>query len=719
MDTHAILRRLVAIALAATAASCLLAGPGVPEPVRIEVACGTSGSRGALFDDAEVATVSVRVLDQTDTEIGTGTMARGASSWTGRIAVSQTGLAAFEASAIGSSGAVLFTGTAEVVLTGSGDAVFIPMAVAVSVEMLTVDGGAFVMGAAGTLWAEPEHDVTVTSFAIGKYEVTFDQYDAFCNDTARAKPGDGGFGRGARPVVYVSASDVFEFCNWLSDREGLDRVYVLDGSTWVMDRGMDGYRVPTEAEWEFAASGGGLGQGHPYAGAASFSGVGWTYENSGGVPHPVGGLAPNELGACDMTGNALELCWDFFGDYPAGPQVDPTGPASGSVRALRGGSWSFDGDDCTVHDRVPMGGTPDVCGGFRLARTLPLNDAEATAADADALAIGFASGDSAEAVSGDLTLPGSGQHGTTVAWASSDQAVIETTGVVRRPFAPSPPSVTLTATVTRNAASVDRDFVLSVVPRRPVTMVAVQGGGFSRTFMSTTQWVTVSGFSISECEITFDQYDAFCEATSRTPAPDDFNWGRGDRPVINVTWYDAVEYCNWLSTCQGLTEAYAIDKATPDPGNLDTNDPYKWTVTVVPGAPGYRLPTEAEWEWAASGGPLTHGYPYAGSATADEVAWFYDNSGIKTQPVGTKASNELGIFDMSGNAGEWCWDWYGGYSSSPETDPTGPTSGLQRMVKGGTWFSDASGIVVTVHVLRGNPSSSGNDDRGFRVVRRP
>ncbi|MGM9868691.1 MAG: formylglycine-generating enzyme family protein [Sodaliphilus sp.] len=99
----------------------------------------------------------------------------------------------------------------------------------------------------------------------------------------------------------------------------------------------------------------------------------------------------------------------------------------------------------------------------------------------------------------------------------------------------------------------------------------------------------------------------------------------------------------------------------------------------------FRLPTEAEWEYAARGGNKSQGYKYSGSNTINDVACYSDNSNTTAHPVATKAPNELGIYDMSGNVYEWCSDWYGSYSSSAQTNPTGPTSGYGRVYRGGGW----------------------------------
>jgi len=204
----------------------------------------------------------------------------------------------------------------------------------------------------------------------------------------------------------------------------------------------------------------------------------------------------------------------------------------------------------------------------------------------------------------------------------------------------------------------------------PANMVLVDGGTFQ---MGSTDYsdekpvhqVTVSSFFIGKYEVTQKEWQSIMGNN-----PSGF---KGDnRPVEKVTWYNAVEYCNKLSKKEGLTPVYTIN------GN---------NVTCNWSANGYRLPTEAEWEYAARGGNKSKGYTYSGSNTVGNVAWYDSNSSYRTHDVGTKAPNELGIYDMSGNVWEWCWDWYDifYYSNSPKNDPKGANSGSSRVYRGGSW----------------------------------
>ena len=189
------------------------------------------------------------------------------------------------------------------------------------------------------------------------------------------------------------------------------------------------------------------------------------------------------------------------------------------------------------------------------------------------------------------------------------------------------------------------------------TMIAVKGGTFQMGNDVGYEWekpvhqVTLSDYYIGETEVTQELWNAVMGSN-----PSKFT-GNMQRPVEMVSWNDCQTFISKLNQLTGKT---------------------------------FRLPTEAQWEYAARGGNKSKGYIYSGSNEIDEVAWYEYNSGGMTHPVQTKAPNELGIYDMTGNVYEWCTDWYGAYSSAAQTDPTGPATGSDRVYRGGSWGSDAT-----------------------------
>ncbi len=247
-------------------------------------------------------------------------------------------------------------------------------------EMVLVEPGSFQMGSASGRSAEqPVHTVSITEpFYVSKYEVTFDQYDEFHKDARSGSPppDDGGWGRGNRPVTRVTWYDAVKYCNWLSERERLTPCYSGGGITTECDFMANGYRLPTEAEWEYAARGGCKSQGFTYAGSDNVDDVGWYLDNSGGQIQPVGQKKPNELGLCDMSGDVWDFCWDWYeiDYYKSSPSSDPTGGAIPSPyerkRARRGGAWDEAADSLRIafrsHDWPDF---VDNCNGFRIVRT--------------------------------------------------------------------------------------------------------------------------------------------------------------------------------------------------------------------------------------------------------------------------------------------------------------------------------------------------------------
>jgi len=277
-------------------------------------------------------------------------------------------------------------------------------------------------------------------------------------------------------------------------------------------------------------------------------------------------------------------------------------------------------------------------------------------------------------------------------------------------------------------------------------MVFVEGGTFMmgctseqkdcRDNEKPAHKVELASFYMGATEVSFAEYDAYYNATGKKK-PDDVGWEHGKRSAINVSWYDVVEYCNWLSELEGLEVCYSIDKGIKDPNNKNDSDDVKWTVVCDFGMNGYRLPTEAEWEYAARGGNESTGYIYAGVSIEDslhiygnfcdskcEYSWqvISQNDGyMYTSPVGIYRPNELGLYDMSGNVWEWCWDWYDSdmYKGRQQIyfSPRGSIYGSHRVLRGGSW-SDES-VYLRVSNRNYYWPLNRNNYVGFRLARTP
>lgn len=228
-------------------------------------------------------------------------------------------------------------------------------------------------------------------------------------------------------------------------------------------------------------------------------------------------------------------------------------------------------------------------------------------------------------------------------------------------------------------------------------MIYVEGGSF-RMGATAEQGSEVGGgdtpvhtvqlesFYIAECEVTQAQWEAVMGTTIyrqrdlRDASYPIYGVG-ADVPMYYISWDEAQAFCRELSAMTGRT---------------------------------YILPTEAQWEYAARGGKHSKGYKYSGSYMVDAVAWYSQNSGRKANPVKQKRANELGLYDMSGNLMEWCYDWYDSYSSSPQNNPTGPSSGANRICRGGDWDGPVVYCRVSYRCAISPTNHSGTV--GFRVV---
>ena len=223
-------------------------------------------------------------------------------------------------------------------------------------NMVFVEGGSFQRGSA---------KITVSSFLIGKYPVTQKEWTELIDDNPSRFKGD------KRPVEQITWYQAVEFCNLLSQKEGLIPAYTINGTRVSCDWESDGYRLLTEAEWEFAARGGILSKGYIYSGSDTLDEVGWYWYNSSKQTHEVGQKKVNELGIYDMSGNVWEWCWDNYGDYAYEQSINPRGSHNDSRRVNRGGSWRSVDDYCQVcrrDDEAPIKTFHNL--GFRFARSV-------------------------------------------------------------------------------------------------------------------------------------------------------------------------------------------------------------------------------------------------------------------------------------------------------------------------------------------------------------
>lgn len=450
--------------------------------------------------------------------------------------------------------------------------------------MVLVKGGTFRMGSSETYSnEEPIHSVTLNSFYIGKFEVTQAEWQAVMGNNPSLFKDDN------YPVERVSWNEAIEFCNKKSQKEGLTPCYQGTGDNIACNFSASGFRLPTEAEWEFASRGGVKSRHYEFSGSNHAREVGWYEVNSRDKTQSVGRKKPNELGIYDMSGNIREWCWDWHDDnyYKNSPAINPRGPNTppeAKNRSYRGGS----------------------------------------------------------ACSREIWLRNCTRFGQ----------------------APDSKNYELGLRIVKNHTGKGHP---------PQGLVFVKGGTFKMGSRKGTNGekqvhnVTMSSFYMGKHEISQEEW--------KKVMGNDPSFRKGNQCPMNfIDWYEAVEFCNRRSEIEGLTPCYT--------GSGDH-------IICNFAANGYRLPTEAEWEYASSGGLQSQHYKFSGSNDVNEVGWHYNNSFVYFQPLGWKKPNELGIFDMSGNMWEWCWDWYGFdyYCNSPANNPRGPLSGIRRTARGGSWLN--------------------------------
>jgi formylglycine-generating enzyme required for sulfatase activity len=512
-------------------------------------------------------------------------------------------------------------------------------------DMVFVEGGTFTMGCTETRGykcrdtEKPAHKVTVSGFYIQKYEVTQKLWKSVMGSNPSFFEGDDNL-----PVEKVCWKDAQEFIQKLNAKTGKT------------------YRLPTEAEWEFAARGGNKSKGYKYSGSNTAGDVAWYGDtcvtvkckngnsgptfygpgfyspgcsgccggydtkcgggNSGKKTRPVGTKHPNELGVYDMSGNVSELVNDRYGNYTSDDKTNPTGPTSGPDRVVRGGSYHYGAWRCRVFYRSYTSPsrsyrTDDV--GFRLA------------------------------------LDGGSER-------------------VLAPLIP------------KKMTAAEKDSNVN-----NINMAFVKGGTFTmgctpEQDMGCEDWekpahkVTLKDFYIGRYEVTQGLWMAVMDNN-----PSGYT-GDNNLPVEEVSWGETQEFIQKLNAKTGKK---------------------------------YRLPTEAEWEFAARGGNKSFGYIYSGGNDIDMVAWYEKNSGKKTHPVDTKQPNELGLYNMAGNVSEWVNDWMGDYSSASQINPAGPKSDRSNcsVLRGGSSWSDDWKCRITYRI--GLYKESSGSSVGFRLAHDP
>ncbi len=529
---------------------------------------------------------------------------------------------------------------------GKGDNFKIP---GLGMKFVYVSPGSFKMGSNdGDRDEKPVHLVTLNrGYWIGKYEVTQKEYQEFTGTNPSNFKGNN------NPVECVSWDDAVKFCERLTERERkagrLPEGYV--------------YRLPTEAEWEYAARGGNKSRGYKYSGSNDLDRVGWYDSNSEKKAHGVGMKSPNELGIYDMSGNVWEWCNDWYGKsyYSSSPNTAPNGPSSGSYRVDRGGCWTYYAkySRIAVRDRSSPDST-DYYLGFRVVLGPKLKE----------------SGYSKPVEPAQKRFP----------W---DLIAVENAAYA---------SLSGLAPGSRKAQEKQREYVektglpLEVKARKTgIKLRLIPPGTFmmgspdsetGRDKDETRRRVTLTkGFYLGVYEITQRQWE---KVMGNKPAF--FKNAGNDAPVEQVSWEDCQKFLAKLCELEG------VPRGT------------------------YRLPSESEWEYACRAGTDTAFY--SGNRLDSNMANCNDASketGRRPVSAGSYMPNAYGLYDMHGNVWEWCSGWYGKYSPDGVAASIMSGSGATRVIRGGSWNHDA-GYCRSANRVRYWPSRRINY-LGLRILR--
>ncbi len=512
--------------------------------------------------------------------------------------------------------------------------------------------GTFVMGSPSSELErhtnEVQHTVTLTQgFWMLDHEVTYTEYTSMMGNY----PSDWGPWYYDRPVANVSWNDANSYCDRLTGSARAQGRLPTDMA----------YRLPTEAEWEYAARAGTTGRSY---GAPNL--IGWF---GGYTTRPVKGKLANAWGLYDMLGNVSEWCADWYGDYAGGNVTDPTGPTGsiwGSTRVYRGFERSA--------SRV--GGDHDLKSssiGFRPVIGFLAPPLITTHPQASTVTIGHPV---------QFSVAVTGTHPMWYQWQFNGVNMVgETQSTLT--FQAQPSSAGNYRVEVGNAGghvtSTVAKLVVNPESEKPIGTAGfvwippgtfLMGNPASNSNQGSSadiqHKVTLTrGFWLSDHEVTQGEYQAVMSGNPVQALPSHFK-GDLNRPVEMVSWTDAVTYCGALTQRERAAGRITSQQV-------------------------YRLPTEAEWEYAARAGTTELRY-----GNLDAIAWWSSNSDRQTHPVKQKAPNAWQLYDMLGNVFEWCSDWHGKYPTGSVADPIGPSSGFHRVVRGGSWNYSADSATSAV-----------------------
>lgn len=534
--------------------------------------------------------------------------------------------------------------------------------------LITVAAGQFAMGSPADevcrAETETQHQVKLArSYSVMRNEVTIDQF----KNVMGYVPEEPSKCEGVNcPVHGVTWSEAASYCNRLSSKESLNPCYSCSGTNAAVTCAeapdyagdavfaCDGYRLPTEAEWENAYRAGTTTSLHyGYLGTCEggdtvLDAVAWYRHNSGDATHPVGTKWANDWGLYDMAGNVSEWCHDWAKD-DLGPQpaTNPWGEVTGTMRAIRGGSAFDESRFARAASRAQADPASRPKGtGFRCIRGVSgCGDSKIQAGeDCDGqqldgkscLGLGFSSG--ALGCKADCSF-------------DTSNCALELVSVSAGTFTMGSPESELCrlSTETEHIVTLTHDF--EIMPRETTQKSFVAAMGYN-------------GAGSPECGL--------------------------DCPVDYISWHQAAAYCNALSGLKGYAQCYSC---AGDESSVRCSTLSAYEAAKIYDCEGFRLPTEAEWEFAYRAGAKTAFYngPITSCSSSDingdQIGWNYDNSGVKLQIGGQKTPNALGLYDLAGNVWEWCHDDHiDDLGSAAASDPVGVGNPAERTLRGGSYY---------------------------------